>query len=143
MHHSAYNRKAARRRERRKGRGQATVEFALLLPMVAICMILLIQVAFLGLQRVLVTHAAREGARIAATGASPERVTARVKGATQLDSERFKAETSRAGDLVTVTVRYRAAISVPLIGHLVTEPEFVETIVMRREGSGTADRDGG
>jgi len=106
---------------------------ALALPVVALCLLSLVQVAFLGLQRVLVVHAAREGARIAATGASPDRVEARVRGAASLDADRFSVETVTVGELVTVTVTYQSTTEVPVVGRMISAPDFVESFTMRLE----------
>ena len=50
----------------RRSRGQATVETALLLPVIALALLAVIQIGLIVHARVMVTHAAREGVRAAA-----------------------------------------------------------------------------
>ena len=59
-----------RRAGRRDDRGQATVEVALMLPVLVILAMALVQVGLVARTTVLVHHAAREGARAAAVGGS-------------------------------------------------------------------------
>jgi hypothetical protein len=46
--------------------GQSTVEFALILPLVVLVVLFIVQAGFVVRDQVLVSHAAREGARAAA-----------------------------------------------------------------------------
>lgn len=57
---------------RRGERGQATVEFAILLPLVLVVLIALVQVALLAYVQLDVTHAAREAARALAADSSTD-----------------------------------------------------------------------
>ena len=92
-------------------RGAAAVELALLMPILAV---LLFGIAQLGLAlsaKVSVTHAAREGARLAAVGASNGEVIAAAKArAGALDAALVQVSVGPAsreiGDPVTVTVSY-------------------------------------
>src|SRR5207247_8954779 len=52
--------------------GQAAVELALVLPLVALLLLVLVQVGLVVRDQVLVVHAAREAAREAAVDAAPE-----------------------------------------------------------------------
>ena len=54
-------------------RGQASVELALLLPLLVLLLLVILQVGLLGRDVVLVTHASREAARAAATDPDPAR----------------------------------------------------------------------
>ena len=65
-------------------RGSSSVEFALILPAVVLLVVAIIETASAAQLHVQVTHAAREGARAAATIADPDTVietTARALGA--------------------------------------------------------------
>ena len=55
---------------KRGARGQATVELALVLPLILTMVLLALQIGLLARDQVLVVHAAREGARAAATDPS-------------------------------------------------------------------------
>ena len=54
-------------------RGQATVEFALLLPVLVLALLAVLQVAFVVRDQVAVVHAAREAARAASVDPDPGR----------------------------------------------------------------------
>lgn len=95
----------------KNNRGQALVEFALILP---VLMLLIVGVMEFGLiinQYMVVTQAAREGARSAALGGSNATVTTTVKtAASQIDTSQIivtiSPSTTRVrGSGVTVTVQ--------------------------------------
>src|SRR5204863_562465 len=98
-------RRPARRRHRqghleavmrdREG-GQASVEAALVLPLVITMLLAVVQVGLVVRAEVLVTHAAREAARAAAVNSDPQAATSAARLATTLD-----------GDRMTVAVRGR------------------------------------
>ena len=119
-------------------RGQATVEVALALPVVVLALLLVIQVALVGRAQVLVTNAAREGARAAAVDPDPGAARAAASTAPGLDPSRVSVEVSPRGDIgsnVTVTVSYRMPTEVALVGPLVGEPTLEATVTMRVEGA--------
>lgn len=95
----------------KNNRGQALVEFALILP---VLMLLIVGVMEFGLiinQYMVVTEAAREGARSAALGDSNATITTVVKtAASQIDTSQLTVTVSPAttrvrGSGVTVTVQ--------------------------------------
>lgn len=107
--------------------GQATVELALCLPFVLAALLLVVQVGLVVDTQVLVVHAAREIARAAAVGSEPPAPDG-------LDAARLDAEVDRSSaGRVRVTVRYRAATDVPLVGVLVPDVELAATATMRDE----------
>ena len=117
-------------------RGQATVEVALLLPLLALLLLAVIQVGLVVRDQVLITHAAREAARAAAV--DPQAAVARegAVAATRLDPDRLRVELSGStepGGRLTVTVRYRAPTAVPLVGALVGDRTLVAEATMRVE----------
>ena len=117
-------------------RGQASVEVALVLPLLAALALLLLQVGLLVRDQVLVTHAAREGARQAAVRDDPAAVAAAVADATALDRDRLSVEVSTRGPVgspVRVEVTYRAPTDLPLVGHLLGDVELGATATMRVE----------
>lgn len=123
------------RRAREDG-GQASVELALVLPLV---MILLLAVAQLGLlvrDQILVVHAAREAAREAAVDPAadaPRR--AAVASSSLSDSRLTVTSTGRgsAGSRVRVEVAYRTSSAVPLLGAAVGNLTLRASATMRVE----------
>ena len=115
-------------------RGQATVETALLLPVVALALLTVIQIGLIVHARVMVTHAAREGARIAAVGGGDGAVHDVVVASGGLAPQRLDVDVGGSTSRVTVTVRYDAPTNVPLIGALLSDVELVGAATMRREG---------
>jgi len=97
--------------------GSATVEFALVLPLV------LVQVGLLVRDRLLVEAAARAAARAAAVQDDPAAITsAALAAAPGLDPARASVETTRVGERgspVTVRFLYAESFRVPLVGWLV------------------------
>jgi hypothetical protein len=105
---------------RREDGGQATVELALVLPLVAVLALGVIQVGIVGYRQVLVVHAAREGARAAAVAEHDRAGAARegVDRAGGLDTDQLVIGVEDDGRRVTVGVRYRDETDVPIIGLL-------------------------
>ena len=104
-------------RRPRSDRGQATVELALVLPVLILFLLALLQTAFVARDQVLVQDAARAAVREASLGSSAGRVrdaarrslagvTVEVRGATGV------------GDPVTVIARYADHTNLPVIGAL-------------------------
>ena len=127
---------------RRKGEeGQATVELALLLPVVLALALLVVQVALLARDQLLVVHAARTAAREAAVEPDPARARtaaaeAAVRSAPSLKTARVSTETSYEGGgptMVTVSVTYRAPTEVPIVGGLLPDVELKANAAMRDE----------
>ncbi|WP_419933491.1 TadE/TadG family type IV pilus assembly protein [Candidatus Poriferisodalis sp.] len=119
----------------RREQGQATVELALLLPFLVFLLMCIVQTALVARDAVLVSHAARVGARIAAVNPSMDAVRDAVASAAPLDPHRLDVERMVAGDLVRVTVRYRSATEVPLAGALVGDVHLSESAAMPDERS--------
>ena len=103
--------------------GQATVELALCIPIIALLLLLLVQVALLGRAVLLVGHAAREGARVAAVDPDPASVGVAVRATPGLDARRLRwvRGVREPGHPVRVTVRYRFPTGVPLVGSLLPD----------------------
>ena len=117
-------------------RGQASVELALLLPIVVLLLLAVLQVGLLARDVVLVTHAAREAARAAATDPDATAAQEAAAGSAGLRRDRISVEVrgrGEPGSRVSVTVTYRAPTAVPLVGALVGDRTLVSTATMRVE----------
>lgn len=102
-------------------RGQATVEVALALPLVAMLLGLIVEIGIVAADRSRVWNAAREGARVAAVSADPDVVTAAVRQAGLETAEvtiRPPANERVQGEAVTVRVSFGHEGSVPLVGNI-------------------------
>ncbi|HYU57980.1 MAG TPA: TadE/TadG family type IV pilus assembly protein [Actinomycetota bacterium] len=103
-------------------RGTSTVEFALVLPLVLVVALALMQVGLFLVDQLIVVEAARSGAREAAVTTDEARVRgAALRAGPWLAEERTAVAVDRTGgigDPVTVRVRYRAEIVVPLVDWL-------------------------
>ena len=124
-------------RTRRGDRGQATVELALVLPLVAVLVLLVLQVGLVIRDHLLVEHAAREAAR-AASVADADRSSAANRAAVRsadLDAGRLRVSSNvtDGGEGVAVHVDYRSATDVPLVGLLLPDVELRGDAVMRVE----------
>jgi Flp pilus assembly protein TadG len=117
--------------------GQAAVEVALVLPLVALLLLLLVQVGVLVRDQVLVVHAAREAARAAAVDERPD-AARQAAQRTGLAADRLTVEARvtgprRPGATVEAQVTYRAATDVPLVGRLFGDLELRGRTAMRVE----------
>ena len=103
-------------------RGSAAVEFALLLPIVLLVLLAVVQVGVLARDRLIVSQAARAGARVAAVDASQQAIVDAVHAAASpLDPDAMTISIERAGsrgDGVTVRVAYTATTAGLLAGWL-------------------------
>jgi Flp pilus assembly protein TadG len=121
---------------RRDESGQATVEAALLLPFVFALLLVVVQVGLLVRAQILVTHAAREGARAAAVDAATDAGEKAATEATTLDPARMRVTVDgrgAAGSRVHVTVTYRAPTDVPIVGPLLGDIDLEAGATMRVE----------
>lgn len=120
------------RRGPRHDRGQATVEFALALPLVVVLVLGIVQLVVVARDQLAVELAAREGARAAAVAAEPSgAATAAAESAVSLRP--LSVATYDDGRRITVTVRHRTATDVPLIGAVIGDVEVTGTATMLRE----------
>lgn len=122
-------------------RGSASVEFALVLPLVLLMCLALLQVGLLVKDQLVVQGAARAGAREGAVSVDDAQVRqAAVDAAVDIDPALVDVLVAReggAGTAVTVTVTYHAPIVVPLVSWLF--PDTVDLsagAVMRQETDG-------
>jgi len=128
----------SRRRQPPSDRGQASVELALLLPVVLLLLLAVLQVGLLARDVVLVTHAAREAARAAATDPEPAVARSAALVSSGLDPARVEVTTTITGDGTTgrrvrIDVAYRAPTVVPLVGALLADRTIRTSATMRVE----------
>ena len=118
-------------------RGQSTVEFALILPLVALVVLCVVQAGFVVRDQLLVSHAAREAAR-AASVSETDRAGAALRAARQagsLESDRLSGTVSvtDGGGSVRVVITYKSATDLPMIGPLVPDIDLQSSVLMRIE----------
>lgn len=109
--------------------GQATVEFALVLPVLMLVILLVFQVVLIGKDQLLVIHAAREAARAASVGADADAAARRVLPGAQV---RVSGGAS-VGAPVAVEVIAVSPTALPLVGPLLPDPTVRARVEMRTE----------
>ncbi len=116
----------------RGSRGQATVEFAFLLPLVVFAALAIIQVALVVRDELGVVHAAREAVRAASVEADSS-AAVRAARRTLPGADVDVSPRPRVGGEISVTVHYRSVTSLPLVGALFPDPDLHATSTMRVE----------
>jgi Flp pilus assembly protein TadG len=116
---------------RRADRGQATVEVALLLPLVALLLVGVAQVALVARDLNLVMHAAREAVRAAAVDDDPAAPRRAAERAGPLVPGRL--DRGEPGSTVTATVTYDSPVRVPVMSALVDDVRLQAQATMRVE----------
>jgi Flp pilus assembly protein TadG len=126
-----------------RGRGErasASVEFALVLPLVLIMGLALLQVGLLIKNQLVVEGSARAGARQGAvTTDDAEVARAAELAAVSLDVGRLEAFVQRdggAGTPVTVRVVYHAPVNVPVVAWLFPDTIDLEAVAVMRQETG-------
>ncbi|MFH1737164.1 MAG: TadE family protein [Actinomycetota bacterium] len=120
-------------------RGSVTVEFALVTPFVALVILVLLQTGVAAKDGVLIAHAAREGARQAATTDDNGEIGQAVRAAASgLDHHKVRVSWNtpggwRAGRAITVTVEYDTPCLFPGIAKIWPGLTHRATATMRRE----------
>ncbi len=132
-----------RGRRTRADRGQSSVEFALVLPLVVLVLMVVVQAGLVVRDQILVVHAAREAVRAAAVGDSDTQVRAAASQAGPLSVDRLTVAVDRAGSadpadgtsapVVRVQVRYRSATDIPMVGELIPDIDLTAVAVMDLE----------
>ena len=119
-------------------RGSAAVEFALVLPLILTVALALLQVGLIAKDQLVLTGAARAGAREGAVTSDDESVrAAALDAAVSLERRSIDVTVHRGGERgapVTVTVLYRVPIVVPIVRWLFPSAvELSSTATMRQE----------
>jgi Flp pilus assembly protein TadG len=114
----------------RSTQGQATVEFALVLPLVVIMAWGLVVIGVAVRNELAVELAAREGARAAAVSASPGAAAAAAARAVRLPIE---VTTVDDGSTVTVSVTHTGSVDMVLLGALIGPVTHTASVTMAVE----------
>ncbi|HVE47656.1 MAG TPA: TadE/TadG family type IV pilus assembly protein [Acidimicrobiales bacterium] len=126
-------------RSRRAGKGdegQAAVELALVLPLVALLLLAVVQVVLVVRDQVLVVHAAREAARAAAVDPSAGVARKAALAGAPLAGDRLSLELSgreKDSGQVAVVLAYRSPTRAPVVGALLPDIVLHAQASMRRE----------
>lgn len=113
-------------------RGQATVELALVLPVLVLALLAVIQVGLVVRDNVEVVHAAREAARAASVDPDPGRAV-QAAHHTLPGSHVHVGDRPAVGEPITVEVTYTSRTKLPLVGALFPDPELHAEASMRVE----------
>ena len=116
--------------------GQASVELALALPLVAVLLLAIVQVGLVVRDQVLLTHAAREAARTAAVDPDVAAVVAAARAGGGLEPARLSVQVvgrGATGSRVRVRLTYSEPTDVPLVGSFVGDLELHAEATMRVE----------
>jgi hypothetical protein len=100
-------------------RGSAVVEFALIVPLVLILAVGIIEVAVVARSEIQLIHAAREGARQAATSPDTSKAAAAVRRALGDAGSRARISIRRpsgVGESASVRVSMRHRVAAPILG---------------------------
>lgn len=122
--------------EGRPDRGQATVELALVLPLVVLLLLMLIQGGLLVRDQILATHAAREAARAAAVDVDPAAGRRAAQAAGPLDPSRLRVRVVHRGgpgSRLLVHVAYDSPTHLPLVGRFLGDVRLRASASMRVE----------
>ena len=117
-------------------RGQATLELALLLPVLLLMVLFCVQVGFLVRDQIMVVHAARSAARAVAAVNDPSRALPAALASAQLDPLRLKVSVVGAasrGEDVEVGLEYRSPVLFAPFRLITEEFPLSEKVVMRAE----------
>jgi hypothetical protein len=120
----------------RDDRGQATVELALVLPLIALVLAALVQAVVVARDQLLVVHAAREAARAAAVDPAPGAALDAAELSGPLDPRRLDVDVSGRGppgSRVRAVVRYRQPTHLPIVGGLIGDVTLRGEATMRVE----------
>ncbi len=121
----------------RTERAQATIEFALLLPLVVMVFLLGVDGVLIARDQILVVHTSHEGARRASLTGDLGEATAvvRERGAPNNASVSMTSYGGGTNELVGVTVRWNTSSRLIVIGRFLHAISVEHTTVMRREQS--------
>ncbi len=122
-------------------KGQSVVETALILPIIILILMGIIDFGLMFNNYLVISNAAREGARNAAVGASDLSVNNMILSMTSsLDHTKMKTtiypseSLRKSGEEVTVTIEYENKLFTPVISAILPDPLHLKTkTVMRME----------
>ncbi len=118
----------------RNSKGQSLVETALILPLIILLLMGMVEFTRIFGSYLIITHASREGARLAAIGKSDEEVILNVKSkagllsASAIEVDLTPDDDSRiSGSDVCVTVEYAVVIYTPILSGIIPNPLNMES----------------
>ena len=114
-----------------RDRGQATVEFALTLPLIVIIVLMFLQVLVVVLERVQVINATRNAVRAAVVSADP--VAAANRAARRSYSAEFSVDTKVNDEWVTVEISRRVTTDLPIVGRFIPDFDIASSFTMMLE----------
>ena len=126
-------------RENDRDAGSATLEFAMVLPMLLLVVVAMVQVGLIVRDQLILVEAARAGARAAAVTDSDDQVRSAVdRAAAGLAASRLEMTVHRdaggQGTPVRVELHYDEVVSIPMVRWLFPEAiELRSEATMRRE----------
>jgi Flp pilus assembly protein TadG len=112
--------------------GQATVEFALLLPLVLFLILAVLQTALVVRDYVATVHAAREAVRAASVDRRPEAASSAARRVLRR-ADVVVGSRPAVGGPIRVEVTYTSRTDLPLVGLVFPDPVFHATATMRTE----------
>lgn len=124
----------------RNNRGQAMLEFALVLPILLLLVFGIIDFGIIFFDNLVITQAAREGARVGVVGGSDVEILETVERiAGSLDVSRLQIEIDpndqlgrSRGDSLKVEVHYNVPILTPIMGQIIPNPYPLEAAAIMR-----------
>lgn len=119
-----------------KERGQATVEFVLIIPAVALVVLLVVQVAVVMRESILLAHTTREIVRVASLSPQPDVAVNRSLADYPLKNLDVKVRHDEQN--VYVDVNYTSHTTLPFIGELVPDIRLSQQSTMYWEGHSSA-----
>ena len=117
-------------------KGQAAVELALVTPVIATLLLCVVQVGLVVYHQLELTHASREAARQVAVEPGVDAARRAALSGSTLRSDALTVDIGPRGEpgsLVTVTLRYRDATDLPLVGALIPDLDLTASTTMRVE----------
>ena len=112
--------------------GQSTVEFALIIPVVAIFLMLILQVGLVVRQKILVTNSSREAARILSVENDFGKATMKAKE-TVNGAEVIISRPANQGEYLTVTIKDVVKSKMPILGVIFPDISVTSKTTMRVE----------
>jgi len=113
--------------------GQATIELAAVLPLLFALVLVVVQVGLVVRDQLLVVHAAREAARVAAIEGDRAAAVAAARSATGLDRDRLVVDVRWSSYQVTASVRFESVVVVPLLRRTVPAVPLSAAVTMHDE----------
>ncbi len=112
--------------------GQSTVEFALIIPVIAIFLMLILQVGVVVKQKILVTNSSREAARILSVENDFGKATMKAKE-TVNGAEVIISRPANQGEYLTVTIKDVVKSKMPILGVIFPDISVTSKTTMRVE----------